>query len=81
MKQDNKNGLYNKNGLFYREKFFEEINGRFEMIEKRLEAIEENHLPHLHEEIADLKVVMAKWSGAIIIVGIILPFLIDRLLR
>lgn len=48
---------------------------------ERLEKIENNHLPHIQEELTSIKIRMAYYNGAGVIVIAIVQFLINWLFK
>jgi hypothetical protein len=40
-----------------------------------------NHLPHIQDKVDKIEDKLALWSGAIIIIGIIAPYILEKILK
>lgn len=57
------------------------IKERVENLCERLELIERNHLPHIQEELTSIKLRMAYYTGAGIVILAVTQFLVNWLFK
>lgn len=69
----------NNNNKFYRDQTWEQINLRFNHLEKKVDQILNNHLPHLDRRIDKVEQKLAYWSGGIVVAVTVAQWLLNRL--
>lgn len=57
------------------------IETKIQNLEEKVDTVISNHLPHIQARVDKIENKLALWSGAIIILGIILPYFLDKLFK
>ena len=63
------------NGIFYREQWMKQLCDRMEAIEKRIDTMENNHLPHIEERLNSIERKLAYYMGGIAVVIFVVVWL------
>lgn len=57
------------------------LEERDRALEEKIDKIMTNHLPHIQDKVDKIEDKLALWSGAIIIIGIIAPYILEKILK
>ncbi|MFA5365418.1 MAG: hypothetical protein WC325_09595 [Candidatus Bathyarchaeia archaeon] len=57
------------------------LEEQYKDMSEKVDKIMTNHLPHIQEKVDKIENKLAIWSGAIIIIGIIAPYILEKILK
>jgi hypothetical protein len=57
------------------------LEEQYKDMSEKVDKIMTNHLPHIQDKVDKIEDKLALWSGAIIIIGIIAPYILEKILK